>query len=113
MWPDHRLNLSEAAAASDEAEVVRLIGHGEDPNIRRDIRPGLLFDHAVRLTPLEAAVVSQRTVMVERLLGNGALMDAVTWNQLRCLADGYEMPPFLDRRRPAGAVMRCEAVSVP
>ena len=112
MWPDDGLNLSEAAATSDEADVVRLIERGEDPNIRRDIRPGVLFDRAVRLTPLEAAVVSQRTVMVERLLANGAVMDAAVWSQLRCLAGGNEMPPFLDRRRPAGAVATCEGLSV-
>jgi hypothetical protein len=110
MWPDQKLNLSEAAAARDEAEVLRLIGQGQDPNMPHDIRAGLLFDHTTRLTPLEAAVMSQRSSMVERLLANGAVMDAELWNRLRCLAGGYEMPRFLDQHRPAGVVMRCEGL---
>jgi hypothetical protein len=113
MWPDDRLNLSEAAAARDEAEVTWLIGYGEDPNVARSVRAGLLFDHAVELTPLEAAVVSQRTIMVERLLHNGVVMDARVWSRVRCLAGGSEMPSFLDRRRPPGAEARCDEVSLP
>ena len=113
MWPHHPLNLSEAAAVRDEAEVVRLIGYGEDPNVRRDIRPGVLFNYAVRLTPLEAAVASRRAQMVERLLANGALMDADLWNSLRCLARGHEVPHVLDRHRPEGAGLRCEGISRP
>jgi hypothetical protein len=113
MWPDDKLNLSEASAAKDEAEVMRLIGYGEDPNVVRDVRAGLLTDHAVQLTALEAAVVSQRTEMVERLLQNGAVMDARVWSRVRCMAGGNEMPSYLDARRPAGAEARCEEVSEP
>jgi|SRR2546422_2874629 hypothetical protein len=113
MWPRYDLNLSEAAGVRDQAEVVRLIGLGEDPNGRRDIRPGLLFHVSVRLTPLEAAVASQRAEMVERLLANGALMDAVVWNRLRCLSRGREVPLVLERHRPPGGVMRCEGVIRP
>src|SRR5712691_5971156 len=113
MWPRYDLNLSEAASVRDEAEVVRLIGSGEDPNGRRDIRPGVLFDYAVRLTPLEAAVASQRAEMVEQLLANGALMDAVVWNRLKCLSRGSEVPLVLEQHRPPGGVMRCEGVIRP
>ena len=112
IWPDQHLNVSEAAAARDEAEVLRLIAHGEDPNIPRDVRPGLLVDRVVRVTPLEAAVLSQRGVMVERLLANGAVIDDTAWNRLRCLAEGNEAAHVLDRHRPAGAVMRCDGVTV-
>ena len=110
MWRHQDLNLSESAAVRDEAEVVRLIENGEDPNRPRDIRPGVLFDYAVRLTPLEAAVASQRAEMVERLLANGALMDAAVWNRLRCAARGNEVPVALERHRPAGAVTRCDGI---
>jgi hypothetical protein len=44
MWPDVAVNLSEAAATRNEAEVVRLIGAGENPNESREVRAGLLFD---------------------------------------------------------------------
>jgi hypothetical protein len=113
LWRHDDLNLSEAASVRDEAEVVRLIRRGEDPNSRRDIRPGLLFDHAARLTPLEAAVASERAEMVERLIVNGAQLDAVLWNQLRCLAHGNEVPLALERHLPPGAAMHCENVTRP
>ena len=41
-WPNTHLNISEAAAVRDHAEVVRLLESGENPNTRRPVRPGLL-----------------------------------------------------------------------
>jgi hypothetical protein len=113
MWPDGNFNLSEAAAVRDEAEVVRLIEYGENPNSRRDVRPGLLFDSTVRLTPLEAAVASQRAEMVGLLLSNGAVLDPALWNQLTCLDNDGEVSVVLERYRPAGVTLRCEGVSPP
>jgi hypothetical protein len=113
MWRHEDLNLSEAAGARDEAEAVRLIGYGEDPNARRELRAGILFDRPVRLTPLEAAVARRDSSMIVRLLSAGALMDAETWNRLRCLSEGDEVPPVLDARRPADAVLHCDGVSAP
>jgi hypothetical protein len=111
LWPRQQLNLSEAAAVRDAAEIVRLIESSEDPNAARDVRPGLLAQEAVRATPLEAAVAMKDPEIARVLLVNGAVMDAQVWSRLRCSADGDEMTEYLDRRRPAKAVMDCTPTS--
>jgi hypothetical protein len=108
MWPLHTLNLSEAASVDDEAEVVRLIERGEDPDAARDVRAGLLFDSAVRLTPIEAAVASKNPSMISTLLVNGATLDERAWNRLRCLADEEDVVLMLDGHRPPDATMQCD-----
>ena len=84
MWPHQQMNLSEAAAVRDLAEIVRLIESSEDPDAPRDIRPGFLAEHRVRATPLEAAVAAGDPEVARVLLTNGAVMDAQVWNDLRC-----------------------------
>ena len=113
MWPHQPTNLAEAAGVRDEAEVVRLIQQGDDPNVRYPIRPGLIFDVPLRLTPLEAAVAADDVQMVGHLLANRVVMDAALWTYLRCIADGDDVPPALDRSRPPGALLRCDGVSPP
>jgi hypothetical protein len=109
LWQRPELNLSEAAAVRDAAEIVRLIEErSEDPDTVREVRPGLLAEQAVRVTPLEAAVAARDVEIARVLLVNGAAMDADIWNRLRCSAEGDEMTAFLDRRRPSGSVLRCD-----
>jgi hypothetical protein len=109
MWPRVELNLSEAAAVRDAAEIVRLVEASEDPNAAVEVRPGFLAEHAVRVTPLEAAVAVKDIEIARVLLVNGAAMDPDVWNHLRCAADGDEMTEFLDRRRPSGSTLRCDS----
>lgn len=113
MWPHQPTNLAEAAGVREEAEVARLLEQGHDPNARYPIRPGLIFDHPTRLTPLEAAVANDDSEMVRRLLAQGAGMDAALWTHLRCIAGGDDVPSTLDQYRPAGALPRCDGVSPP
>ncbi|MGH9723006.1 MAG: hypothetical protein ACRD8O_22575, partial [Bryobacteraceae bacterium] len=113
MWPYVALNLSEAAGARDEGEVARLIAYGEDPNTRREVRAGVIFARATRLTPLEAAVAVDDPSILTRLLTLGATLDADVWNRLRCIADGDEVPPVLDARRPEGVELHCVGVTPP
>jgi hypothetical protein len=109
LWPRETLNLSEAAGVDDEAEVVRLIEHGEDPNVSRQVRAGLLAADPLRVTPLEAAVASANPSMIATLLTNGATLDGAIWNQLRCRADHEEVAAMLDAHRPSGATVDCSA----
>jgi hypothetical protein len=110
IWPDHNLTLSEAVAATDDAEVELLIAAGADLSAAYDVRPGLLSDQRERVTPLESAVVSRRADLVERFLQNGAVVDAATWNRLVCLAGDAAVSAVLDRYRPADAIRNCDAV---
>jgi hypothetical protein len=105
-WPDQQLNLSEAIAASADAEILRLWGARRD--VAYDVRPGLLADQATRATPFESAVLAHRPDYLERLLADGAAPDTATWNRLRCLGSGDDMAAVLERHRPAGAEMRCD-----
>lgn len=68
IWPDHQLTLSEAVVTRAEADIVRLLGEGADPHAPYDVRPGLLEDEAVRVTPREAAVLSGNADLIERFL---------------------------------------------
>lgn len=113
MWHQGALNLSEAAAARDEAEIVRLIAAGEDPNLRRDVRGGIIDDDPVRLTPLEAAVAQSDASVIYGLFTHGAVLDGESWNLLRCLARGDDVRGALDMYRPAGIELRCAGVEPP
>jgi hypothetical protein len=113
MWFSVQWNLSEAAAVRDLAEVARLVEAGEDPNVARDIRAGLLSGNVIRLTPLEAAVGGNDARIIRVLVANGACMDASIWNRLRCLADNDEVSAALDYLRPAGAITHCDGITAP
>jgi hypothetical protein len=107
MWGHRELNLSEAAASRDEAEVVRLIGYGQDPNLQWEVRPGILSRESLRVTPLEAAVGARDPHMVARLFANGAVLTPHVWSRLRCAAEGEGLPEVLDAHRPEGVVLEC------
>jgi hypothetical protein len=100
MWPHKELTLAEAAGSRDEAEVVRLIESGQDPNGRYPVREGLLFERAAALTPLEAAVLNDDPAIVRQLLSRGASADGASWAVLRCVA-GSRVAPVLDEYRPS------------
>ena len=113
MWPHEAVNLAEAAGVREEAEVARLIEHGHDPNARYPVRPGVLFERAVNLTPLEAAVLNNDAAIVSQLFARGVAPDASSWVALRCFAADLRVGPVLDAHRPAGASLDCSAVKTP
>ena len=113
MWPHEEVNLAEAAGVREEAEVARLIEQGQDPNARYPVRPGFLFERAVRLTPLEAAVVNNDPAIVAQLLSRGVALEAPSWVTLRCFAADSRVAPVLDEHRPAGATLDCRGAKVP
>jgi hypothetical protein len=104
IWPDQQINLSEAIAAEADAEIVRLRGARLD--LAYDVRPGLLSERATRATPLESAIRARRADYLDRLLKDGAALDAMTWTHLRCMADG-DARVVLERYRPAGGSVDC------
>ena len=85
LWPPDEVTLSEAIATRNNAEALRLIRLGADPNHPSRVRAGLLTsDYAVDVTPLEAAVGAQRVDALRMLLANGATIDANEMRVLRC-----------------------------
>ena len=110
-WPNTDLNLSEAAAVRDHAEVVRLIENGENPNTRRPVRPGLVQnDLEVEATPLEAAISIRRPELMGLLFERGAHPSPADWLRLRCSAQALEYADIvavLDTRRPDGVEISC------
>lgn len=103
-WPDEQLTLSEAAAVRDEAEVVRLVNGGQDPNARYRVRVGLVDNgREVQLTPLEAAVSIRRPEMVDLLFLHGVRASGDDWRRLRCVADAFgdrDLVAALERGSP-------------
>ena len=86
MWPHEEYTLAEAAGARDEAEVVRLIERGENPNGRYRVRAGLVLERTARLTPLEAAVLNDDPAMTRELLARGVSLNDAAWTAVRCRA---------------------------
>src|ERR1051325_511086 len=76
LWPPDDVTLSEAVATRNNAEAVRLIENGANPNQPGRVREGLLTNgYAVTVTPVEAAVGAQRADSLRTLLANGAVVD--------------------------------------
>ena len=85
LWPPDEVTLSEAIATRNNAEALRLIRLGADPNQPSRVRAGLLTsDYAVDVTPVEAAVGAQRVDALRMLLANGAKIDGQQMRVLRC-----------------------------
>jgi hypothetical protein len=79
-------SLAEAAGNRDAAEVVWRLSSGEDVSAAAPVRIPLKLKGKAVLTPLEAAVLSEWTPMMQLLVEAGALRDGTTLLRLRCMA---------------------------
>jgi hypothetical protein len=94
-WPADQVTLAEAIATRNNAEALRLIALGANPNQRSRVRDGMLTNgYGVTVLPVEAAVGAQRADSLQLLIDRGAVIDASMATTLRC----YE------RARPEGGV---------
>jgi len=85
LWPPDEVTLSEAVATRNNAEALRLIRLGANPNQASRVRGGLLTsDDDADVTPVEAAVGAQRADVLRMLLANGATIDEKEMRVLRC-----------------------------
>lgn len=110
------LTLAEAAAIRDEAEVLRLIRAGADPDAPGNVRRGILNDPGNLLTPLEAAVAAGHAEVVQLLVRHGAAINERNFPILSCLAQERgetEIVSWLNERAPAGAAPDCAGVRLP
>ena len=115
LWHEPALTMAEAAALKDRGTILRLIGDGVDPNTAARVRPGILKEHALVVTPLEASVGTRTPVTMQLLLAQGARMGADERAVITCLAIKDEAPEILEfldanspRERPD-----CEHVATP
>jgi hypothetical protein len=116
LWRVEPVNLSEAAALRDQATVVQLIRHGDDPYQRREVRADLLFNDRADLTAFEAAIASGRAEVMEVMLWSAPKPGPAEWNRLRCLSQLQEtddIDEVLDRYKPESAVLECSGVTRP
>jgi hypothetical protein len=90
LWPPDDVTLSEAMATRNNAEAVRLIDSGANPNQPSPVRDGLLTSgYAISIKPIEAAVGARRADSVRTLLANGAVVDDDELRVLRCLEETH------------------------
>jgi len=79
-------SVAEAAGNRDAAEVVLRLRRGEDVNSPSLVWIPQRFDRPLILTPLEAAVASERPYMVRLVIDNGATLNASVLRRIRCFA---------------------------
>lgn len=110
------LTLSEAAAIRDEAEVLRQIRAGADPDARGLVRRGMISDPEYLMTPLEAAIAAGHGEVVRLLLRNGAVINDANFSLLFCLAEEHGTPDivsFLNEHAPSGIAVQCDGIRLP
>jgi hypothetical protein len=98
LWPADVVTLGEAVATGNQAEVLRQVSLGTDPNVPSRIRTGLLTSSGeVTLTALEAAVLARRADMLALMLANGPPPDGAVLQRLRCF-ERFEPEPAIEER---------------
>ena len=105
--------VAEAAGNRDVADVV-VMSASSDMNLPAPARIPLRLHEPAMLTPLEAAVVSERAYMIRLVGDRGARLDAAVLRTLRCIAQARK-----DRGTIAylagldSGPLNCEAVAIP
>jgi hypothetical protein len=104
---------AEAAGNRDVADVV-VMSESADMNQRAPARIPLRLHEPATLTPLEAAVISERGYMIRLVRDRGARLDAETRRTLRCIAQARN-----DRGTIAylaeldSSALNCDGVKIP
>lgn len=109
------VSLSEAVVTRAQAEVVRLLRDGVDPNARAPMQ-GLFDDvSVVNATPLEAAVAARDEELLAVLLRYGAAITPDNAHVLRCIAEARGAGEGILRQLPQGppGADACDGVTLP
>ena len=111
------VTMAEAAVLRDEAELLRQMRHGANPNVKAPVRRGMLSDQDYILPPLEAAIAARHPQVVQVLVENGTTLDANNFPRLLCLArlgDATEIVAFLESHSPMrGTAVDCSGIRSP
>jgi hypothetical protein len=106
-------NAAEAAGNRDVADVV-VMSASTDMNQPAPARIPLRLREEAMLTPLEAAVISERAYMIRLVRDRGARLDAEQLRALRCIAQARK-----DRGTIAylaeidSSSLNCDGVKIP
>jgi hypothetical protein len=106
-------NLSEAAGNRDVADTV-VMSQSADVNERELARIPLRLREPALLTPLEAAVISERAYMIRLVRELGARLDARDLRTLRCIAEARKdrgTIAYLAELDPGP--LKCDGVEIP
>ena len=106
-------SVAEAAGNRDVADVV-MMSATTDMNRAELARIPLRLHAPTMLTPLEAAVVSERAYMITLVRDRGARLDPATVRRLRCIAQARKDRGTIAylAQLDAGA-LSCEGVPIP
>ncbi len=114
--PAGQMTLPEAAALESEADIVRLLRAGANPNAPARVRRTRIRAVQAALTPLEAAMSSRHVSVMTLLVDNGAVLDARNLPGLWCLAasqQNQDAQNWLRSRGGAEPPSGCDAVPFP
>ena len=107
-------SVAEAAGNRDVADVVLLAAPDADMNRAELVRIPLRLHAPALLTPLEAAVISERAYMIQVLRNQGARLDPDMLRRLRCIAQGRkDRGTIASLAQLDSAPLSCEGVPIP
>jgi hypothetical protein len=105
-WAPSQVTMSEAAAMRDPATVLVQIEQGQDPYSRYAVRAGIIDSQALQLTPVEAAVRTDRLEVAAVILGHGGAPSAervCEWLKLAAAERAEEVTGYVHRKYPKDA----------
>lgn len=106
VWPPDDVNVSEAVATRNYAELVRLLENGADPTRPNLVRASLLTSQPAVAVPVEAAVMARNAGMLGLLMDKGAVVTPGMAEKLKCLNAEYpdqDVKAMLDQVAPVDA----------
>ena len=112
-WPPQDVTLSEAVALRDRGETALQIMRGVDPNGRYVVRNVLREGEAVSLTPLEAAVITRESYMMNLVKDYGAIVDERNTAVLQCLAKSVGAEGIRRELMALSGEAMCDRVELP
>lgn len=106
-------NVAEAAGNRDVADVV-VMAASSDMNRPMPARIPLRMRSQTELTPLEAAVISERTYMIRVVRDRGARLGPEQLRALRCIAEARADRRTVEYLRAIDSgALHCQDVDVP
>jgi hypothetical protein len=101
IWPTPALTLADAVVLRNSGETAAQIINGADPNRPSPLRQASSLFGRRSILPLEAAVITGETHLLQLLVDYGAQLDEPTLARLRCEAERLgedRVAGWIDRR---------------